>query len=463
MTAVHLLRNAHNPLQIYLFHDGSPFGKGVAYGTTSPSHLLNVVAAKMSAFPDQPGHLLDWLETQPFYSQLERSVRGQVFLPRQVYGAYLEEVWAKALREKSPEVAVEIINARVTDLIPEKEGYLISVEKHKALRAPVRADFVVLATGNEAPANPQIINTGFYASPRYFQNPWESRATEGLSAEDQRPVIIIGNGLTMVDTVLSLLDRKFRGKIFSVSPHGFALLPHRHHGMEYSGLTRELPEHFDLNQLYALFHKHVALLRQFGLSAEPLVDSLRSHSGEIWQSLSVVDKRRFLRHIRRHWDTARHRLPIHIYDLMQQLRIEGRLVVKKGRLLDVVEQAETGQVLVRIMEKTGRREEYLEGQRVINCTGPLTDISRSANPLLRQLAERGLIHPDALHLGIEATELGAVLLAGGRESRRLFTLGGNLRGVFWESTAVPELREQAQSLGRLLAEEVKALAEVAVV
>ena len=43
-----------------LVEERARLGRGVAYSTTSDAHLLNVPAAGMSAFPDEPGHFLQW-------------------------------------------------------------------------------------------------------------------------------------------------------------------------------------------------------------------------------------------------------------------------------------------------------------------------------------------------------------------------------------------------------------------
>src|ERR1700733_11948385 len=61
MVAVHLARAAPG-LRVLIAEREGAFGRGVAYGTDSLRHLLNVPAAKMSAFPDVPGHFAEWLE-----------------------------------------------------------------------------------------------------------------------------------------------------------------------------------------------------------------------------------------------------------------------------------------------------------------------------------------------------------------------------------------------------------------
>jgi len=64
LLALHLLRHAPWDTRIALIDRQPPFGPGLAYGTGSPSHLLNVPAGRMSAFADQPRHFGDWLERQ---------------------------------------------------------------------------------------------------------------------------------------------------------------------------------------------------------------------------------------------------------------------------------------------------------------------------------------------------------------------------------------------------------------
>ncbi|HXP52571.1 MAG TPA: FAD/NAD(P)-binding protein, partial [Bacteroidia bacterium] len=64
MTAVHLLENALSPVKITLINSGYPFAKGVAYSAYSDSHLLNIVAGKMSAYTDKPTDFVDWVHVK---------------------------------------------------------------------------------------------------------------------------------------------------------------------------------------------------------------------------------------------------------------------------------------------------------------------------------------------------------------------------------------------------------------
>lgn len=87
---------------------------------------------------------------------------------------------------------------------------------------------------------------------------------------------------------------------------------------------------------------------------------------------------------------------------------------------------------------------------MINCTGPRTDYSKYQHPLLINLLAAGLIGHDPLALGIDALPTGEVRRYGGRPAGWLFTLGAPLKGVLWESTAVCEIRDQAQKLAKRL-------------
>ena len=65
---------------------------------------------------------------------------------------------------------------------------------------------------------------------------------------------------------------------------------------------------------------------------------------------------------------------------------------------------------------------------------------------MRDLVERGLTRPDPLRLGLDASPAGAVRDAAGRPSNTIFTLGPPLRGLRYETTAIPEIRDQAAAL-----------------
>ena len=76
--------------------------------------------------------------------------------------------------------------------------------------------------------------------------------------------------------------------------------------------------------------------------------------------------------------------------------------------------------------------------------------------MIGSLLVGGALRPDELSLGIEPTFDGNAVAADGREVADLFLVGTLRKSTDWESTAVPELRNQAAAAA---AERVLALLE----
>jgi uncharacterized NAD(P)/FAD-binding protein YdhS len=95
-------------------------------------------------------------------------------------------------------------------------------------------------------------------------------------------------------------------------------------------------------------------------------------------------------------------------------------------------------------------EQRLLVDGLVNATGPVFDVRRSPDPLLRALLRRGLATPGPLGLGLRTDDDGALLDASGRRSPHLYTLGALRRGELWETTAVPEIRAQAARIAAAL-------------
>ncbi len=440
MTAINLIENAAQELHIVLINDGFATAKGVAFSAHTDAYLLNVPASNMSCYADDLRHFLRWLQGKDAYKTLPENLLERTFVPRKLYGEYLEETWQFEKRN-NPWVSVEEIEATATAVAVDNNKAIIHFEE----RQPIHADYVVLATGNEKPSSPHISNMPFYQSRNYYANPWNAAAVRDCGDKD---VLIIGNGLTMVDTVLGLLEQNFKGTIYSLSPNGFSLLPHISNGVLYKELLHELKPPYSLDKLYKLFSKHIRTVSAIGLSAEPVIDSVRVKTQEIWAALSIADKRQFLRHIKYKWGIARHRIPAHIHRKLQQLRIDKKLICYKASLQDIEENEEG--IVATFYNKETKVTEQVKVTRVINCTGPVCDISRSDNALIKQMVENNLITPDPLRLGINATFNGEIISASGEVSDTLYTLGSHMKGILWESTAVPDLRVQAERLALLL-------------
>ena len=444
MTAIQLIVHQKEELTIHLIDNKQNFNKGVAYNPYSDKHLLNVVAAKMSAFSNEPDHFLNWVMQQPDFINKERSFVAQTFLPRSIYGKYMTELfdhYKQVAQQKGIQLTMHY--TLVKDLNTNPEGIELNLTNGSTLNL----NQCVIATGNQLPRNPRLQDTEIYKSPHYFQNPWMADSVKNI--QNTRPILIIGNGLTMVDTVLSLLEEGYNGKIYTLSPNGFNILPHRHNGLKYNALTDELQEKMTLTDLFTLTKKHIQAVRTYGVSAEPVIDSLRPYSQKIWRSFTESEKRVFMNRIRHLWGVARHRIPLNSYDKLQQMRINSKLHVISGEIR-AMEEIE-GHIEVAFINKRKNTIECIGVSRVINCTGPESNIQLLQNSFLTSCLRKGIITQDSLKLGINACpETFHIYNAESKLQESLFTMGSTLRGILWESTAVGELREQAALLAKQL-------------
>ena len=441
LTLVNLLKIAKNPLHITLIHTEELLAKGIAYDTYSDQHVLNVEARNMSAFPDDPNHFVNWYKDSGLHSNGDAEQIPFHYLSRNIYGKYLQSIFKDALIHIPHHINLYFVHSEATDMQLEGDHFRISCRDGSS----VLAHKVVLATGNHLPGHSALNGKDFLNSPKYFSNPWKEESVNDL--DDSAPVFIIGTGLTMVDVVIGLQEKKFNNKIYALSPKGFNILAHRPHHPQREILD-ELAPPYEIEKLVQLFRKYVHKAWKHGESGETVVDAVRSKTQEIWQSLDLKDKQRFMSHVRHLWGVARHRLPAHIHNQVQDLITQGKLEILAGRIQDAFE--EDGLVTLKIKRRKSQQEETIKVARVINCTGPQTDILKFDSLLFQNIIRKGYIFPDEMRLGVEANPDGRILQKDGKPSSQLFTLGTLLKGKLWESTAVPELRMQTKKLAELL-------------
>lgn len=435
-----------NQYTIYLFNHTSELAKGVAYDCTQNTALLNVNAAKMSAFPDDNNHFLNWCLKQPMYKYDSQSIIASAFLPRKIYGEYLGSIW-KETKELAKENGCELVvlNEKVIRLNESENKFEILTETEKIL-----SDFCVLATGNEQPGKPKNVSDSFISGENFFANPWK---IDFSKVNYELPILIIGNGLTMVDTVLSLRENNFQQKIISISPNGFNILPHRNFNLDFQSKLATIQTPISLLELIHLFNKEVKTLRRFGVSPEPIIDAFRPNVARVWRQFSNVEKTKFMGRVRHIWGVARHRIPFVSYDKIMKEQINQQLEILAGKLLELKEN-NVGNEATLWDKRTRKKVNFLVGS-VINCTGPETKVIATANKLLQNLFENGMITQDSLNLGLSVNVANyRTINSKNQENSRLFAIGSLLKGELWESTAVNELKTQAKELAVLLTNEL---------
>jgi uncharacterized NAD(P)/FAD-binding protein YdhS len=186
-----------------------------------------------------------------------------------------------------------------------------------------------------------------------------------------------------------------------------------------------------------------------GVDWREVVTALREDTPALWSRLSTAERQRFLRHLRPLWETHRHRAAPETASTISELIARGELVVHAGHVLGFVEN-DAG-VEVRVRPRGSETERGIQVARVINCTGPQTDLHDIGDPFMQGLVDDGVVRPDALGLGLDTTLGGAIIDARGEPSPRISLVGPLRKGLLWENTAVPELRLEARAMARRLA------------
>jgi uncharacterized NAD(P)/FAD-binding protein YdhS len=430
LLARQLVRPGEVPPRVTIIERGPVAGLGVAYATHCAEHLLNVRAHNMSALPDDPDHFVRWL------SASGHDVGPEDFASRMIYGCYLQSVLATTLADGRGDV--RLVRGEVVAAHEHHDGMRLALGDRRSIAA--RA--VVMATGHEAPA----VDRGAYRG-----NPWKAAAVEDL--DPSASVMIVGTGLTMVDVVISLLDRGHRGPITAVSRRG--LMPRTHPDAQDRNPDCPTSEVFagSLSARLAAFRR---LVRE-GHAWEDVMQALRMHNADLWKSLDPAERGRFLRHLRPWWDVHRHRIAPRIGRSIAHLVDSGRLSLLSGRIVSMRPGPASVDVTIRLRGSGILMQRSFD--RVIDCSGPRSSASESS-ALHVQLARAGMIVTDPMQLGLVVDENDAVLTASGQPSGRIFALGPLTRGRHWEIIAVPDIRLRAKRLARHLLATVDAGATV---
>ncbi len=409
LVATNLLREANAPIDVVVVEPREHLGRGVAYSTRDPQHLLNVRAKQMSAVVGDPDHFVR-------FAGCDRDD----FAPRRLYARYLETLFDEA--RTSSKASIRHLVSRATRVVRSDDAWVITC----ADGSTTRADVVVLATGNPAPTIPPWAESLLNSS-RFIADPWAHGALEGIGEET---VVAIGTGLTFVDVAISVLDSS-NARVIGVSRHGLMPTPHTH--VEH---PPPLPE---MHTPREVLH----WLRSQRHQWREAVNGLRTITQQLWIDWTLEERRQFLRHAHRYWEVHRHRIAEPVAERIAEHLASGRLSVQSLR----VEEVTTTAIGFRL--RSGSRT--LDADRIIMCTGPSERAMLTSEPVA-SLCAAGHLRPAPLSIGIDCDpRTGQALDHDGSPSDSLFVMGPLRRGVAWETTAIPEIHVQAHDLARRIA------------
>lgn len=378
------------------------WGLGVAYGQCHPQHLLNVPAARMGAFGNDPEGFLRWLRASISIETLAKFVNDgrpltHAFMPRIFYAQYLRGIAKDTLSKVTYRSGV------ATDLDYKDGVFTVSFSGGK-----ITCSKVVLASG----VPPTVVST----NDAKLSDPWTTDFS--VFKTSKAPVVILGTGLTMIDVASSLAANGFKGKIRAVSRRG--LLPEMHATKE-TDLKAMVP-HFKpikgtLAEKVSAFRRNAKACITAKVPWPSYMDYVRSYTPELWQQLNVKEQNIFIRRLLPYWNIHRHRQPRETAIMLMRLMQAEQLTIHKGKV------------------------DTSDASHVFNCRGP--DYSLQSDVLLKNLLEKNYL---TLHENGMGVSVDQELSANGKAQGALYVAGSLTAGNFLESTAVPELRVQCATI-----------------
>lgn len=195
-----LVCHAIRPFALTIFEEQASAGLGTPYrpGWNDPAMLANIASIEI---PPLRETLVGWLSRQPDDRLAEigigrDEIDDRAFYPRLALGEFfLDQFHALIERAKAKGITVEIrARCRVLDAVAEADGMRLSIQPQRGVAIEERFDYVVLATGHQWPAEPEV-------RPGYFLSPWPASALSTIPATE---IGIRGSSLTAIDTAVAL-------------------------------------------------------------------------------------------------------------------------------------------------------------------------------------------------------------------------------------------------------------------
>jgi uncharacterized NAD(P)/FAD-binding protein YdhS len=179
-----------------------------------------------------------------------------------------------------------------------------------------------------------------------------------------------------------------------------------------------------------------------------VIDGLRPFSQELWEGLSLDERRRFIRHAEAAWLVHRSRLAPAVGERIEALRTSGRLTIRAARLMSVAPAPDGVSAGLRPRGENAVRYETYDW--IINCAGVGRLRPDAMEPLLGAMLAGGLVRLHPLGRGLDIRADHTAIDATNAPVAGLYVLGPLAGGHFFESVAVPEIAEQSARLATRL-------------
>ncbi len=436
-------------------------GKGLAFGTSQPGHLLNTQADLMGIHASEPAHYSEWLKSRSHEVSSETiglESPDDAYSTRRLYSNYLQEQFQHYYQiAEASGAAPTIIHKQAINVVRADNYWNILLDDGEHIPAA----YVLLALGTPKPDNyPELLGID-----NYIDFPWPSQPIlERIGKEDT--VGILGSSLSAIDAVMTLVDNDHRGPIHLYSPDGMLPRVQSKEDTKYERkfLTQSAAHQIKrtrlrsprVTELFRLFRKEaehyngttidwqntgrtqkpareyllddIRIAQTGGDAFMNILYALRYEAGTIWHWLSVEEKKKFKRWIGGYWTRNRHGMPLANALRLQQLFESERLFVHPD-----FKQVEFDPQLNQFMVKYAEHTDHVN--YLINATGPGTKIDQMKSTLIQNLRQATLIEAyEPGGIKIEPTTMQVVSNRAIQE--QLYAVGHLCNGMLLDVNAV---------------------------
>jgi uncharacterized NAD(P)/FAD-binding protein YdhS len=446
--AIGLSRRAQTPLDIAVIEPRADVGRGVAYSATDRDHRINAPAASHALTTDDTAGFSRWLvET----GRLERdpemaATDGSLFPRRFELGAFAALTFDQHTAGNPSGSHLRHVRSRAMSVAQTAEKFHVRLESGETLIG----DLVVITTSNERPHPPAPFATALSGNPRFLVDPWDTARLQEIERDGR--VLLLGASLTAADVTASILRERPQARVEVISRTG--IRPTSRPAVS-EPATQTVWERVDsqpslfekshgrqetvLDVLRAL-RKDIARRTQKGMPWQPAFDELRDSARTVWMGLSLAERRRFQRHLRRHYDACRFRYPPQTKTILDAAERSGRLRFHAGSVT-AVEAVPEG-VHITWRDRVSGKSQSIAVDQVINCTGLASRPDASENPFLRAALADGYCRVAPLGIGLDVDEACRAIGADGRATRGLFIVGPLTFATFGYCLGVPYIANQ---------------------
>lgn len=423
---IHLLRKGVPATSITLVGSGV-IGKGNAYSCSSQSYRLNVREDLLITFSDDPLHFARWAQNHIHDSKAKTEAGN--FYRRNDFGNYVAELVSHELGSRQ----LHHIAARVTKILRKGNDWSLSLDNHDELIAKQ----IIIATGNAPPIWPCKVNKKL-ASPAWIhthlvENPWTGEYLQDMGVDED--IILLGGGLTALDTINALAEQGHRGMIYVISPR--KIFPPVQ--ASWQRLKEpNWPKKSSPRDLIRFMRAYLPSTDAASSEWQCAWEELRVNLNAIWQQFSFSQRLILLQRVGWIWSLYRFRASPQTIASYVQLREKNQIHFILGR----AKQISCAEPHIRVLLDNGGQ---LAGERIINCTGVGID------PLLSNLISSQLAIPDALQQSIAIDTNFRVLDTNHQPWENLWLIGPATMGSLGDVVAASAITKQAEQL----AEQIK--------